>query len=220
MNETVMLSDPPEETPGPDELPYSDYTGISHTSSWPDHVENLHRVTDALRASGEMTTNDVSDLVTPAQNGSFESYFWRVFIVDLEAHPNVEIRDGWRFDPQNALENDEWEAIASDFNIHARKPAGPNTPLPPKYHYPRIIRDFYRGIRSTYEADDHRHVVADVELIRDTIQLEDRHFKRCFEFLKEFPDIKPPSSLTEEPDFAWVESTDTATEAKGGEAHG
>lgn len=200
-----MFSNPPEKPPEPDETPFSDLFGVSHTKTWKPLIKSCMRLVSDLEQERTLTTREASSRASyPSffnSEGHGEVYFWTRVCPTLESHPNVRWNDCWKLDPERALSDDEWKDVASEFNIQK------NHKDDPRRYYPRIIKGMYQTVRNTYESNDPRHGVSALELERNTMHIQRRHLKKCVNYLQEFPDIVPPSAVDDRPDWVYDEST-------------
>lgn len=182
---------------------------IAPTTSWASLIESCQRIAKDLERSGELSSNDVSNRAQSPRNvtddGRYKTWIWHTVCPTLETHDNIRWNDCWKFDPENAVSADEWKDIASEFNI------SPNfdNEMDHRRHYPKTISGMYRCVRNTYESDDPRHGVSGSELVSSVMHLTDKDYKRCMNYLREFPDIIPPSPLDDRPDWEWVDETES-----------
>jgi len=203
---SYMFNNNDDEPPEPDEIPFTDLFGLSHTTSWEPLVESAGKIASSLEQSGELSTNDVSRLTVAPKHindsSQFETWFWTRVCPTVESHPNVRWNDCYKFDPENALSDEEYKEIASGFNINAS-----TSNSDPRRHYPRVINGFYGQIRSQYESSKPRNGVSKEELFRDSMHIRDSDLERCLDYLENFPDIVFPSyeSNGERPDWEWID---------------
>jgi len=118
-----MFDNPPKDAPNPDETPFSDVTNAYGTNTWGALLTSCQRIVDRLQATGELSSNDISDFAEPPRNVAsgelFDSFVWKRVCPTVESHPQAEWSDCWKFNPEQALSDDEFRAIASDFDIPA-----------------------------------------------------------------------------------------------------
>lgn len=203
---SYMFNNNDDEPPEPDETPYTDLFGLSHTVEWEHLIESADKIVRSLKRSGELSTNDASRLTVAPDHATsesrFETWFWTRVCPTVETHPNVRWNDCYKFDPDNALTDEEYEEIASGFNINASE-----TTRGPKRYYPRVINGFYGQIRNQYESSKPRNGVSKEELLRDSMNMRESDLERCLDYLERFPDIIVPSyqSNDDRPDWEWVD---------------
>jgi len=214
-----MFKDDLNEEPAFDQTQFTDVTNSKGTNTERALLKSCQRILARLEATGELTSNEVSDLAEAPKWTSgpqeFESYVWLRVCPTLASHPLARWGDCWKHNPDKALSEDEFKAIASDFDVPAVHESHQrvNADNDPRVHYPKVIKGWYDFLRDTYEDDTPRHGVSGEELTNNTpVLLPESDYSKCAEYLAEFPDIERPSHPTDRPDFAWVES-DTDAEA-------
>ena len=208
-----MFDTNPNDVPPPEETPFADVTNAYGTNTWEPLLESCQRILARLEATGELTSNEISDIASSPRHvtgpQSFEAFVWFRVCPTLSSHERVEWGDCWKFNPDKALSEEEYKAVASDFDIPAvhESHERTNADNDPRVHFPRVISGWHEYLREIYNDDTPRHGVAGEELkANPEILLPEEEYKACAEYLAKFPDIEPPSATTGEPDWVWVES--------------
>ena len=220
-----MFSDKPTDAPAPEDTPFTDVTNAHGTNTWEPLVDSCQRIVARLEATGELTSNELSDLAEAPKWTSgpqdFESYVWLRVSPTVATHPQVQWGDCWKFNPDKALSDDEFKSIASDFGIPAVHSSyeAKTADTDPRIYYPDVIQGWYNLLRDTYNDETPRHGISGTELTNNSaVVMDESDYRKCAEYLSEFPDIQAPSHPTDRADWEWVESDTEATDAATTEA--
>lgn len=177
-----MFDDGNDEPPSPEETPFTDVKHKAQYESWDVLIRACQDAVERLERTGSLTSDEFARLGDPpSRTGGrqidgedFKNYFWTVLCPTLETHPDVRWNECWKFDPSEALTDEEFETVTSGFNI---QPSSSRSDA--RRHYPRTINCMYQKLRQTCEGNTPRHGVSEYELLRSGVQISDSHLEAC-----------------------------------------